>query len=44
MSLVWDETLNVDLTGVLRTFRAALPHMQDGGAMVAISARPLPHQ
>jgi 3-oxoacyl-[acyl-carrier protein] reductase len=35
---LWDEMLNVDLTGVLRTFRAALPHMQDGGAMVAISS------
>ena len=34
----WDEMLNVDLTGVLRTFRAALPHMPDGSAMVAISS------
>lgn len=34
----WNEMLNVDLTGVMRTFRAALPHMDDGGAMVAISS------
>lgn len=34
----WDDMLNVDLTGVMRTFRAALPFMGDGGAMVAISS------
>ncbi len=34
----WDELLNVDLTGVMRTFRAAARHMGDGGAMVAISS------
>jgi len=35
---VWDEMLNVDLTGVMRTFRAATRHMPAGGALVAISS------
>ena len=35
---VWDEMLNVDLTGVMRTFRAATRHMHAGGALVAISS------
>ncbi|WP_106477929.1 SDR family NAD(P)-dependent oxidoreductase [Phytohalomonas tamaricis] len=34
----WHEMLNVDLTGVMRTFRAAARHMSEGGAMVAISS------
>lgn len=34
----WDDMLNVDLTGVLRTFRAAASRMSDGGAMVAVSS------
>ncbi|UXN03381.1 SDR family NAD(P)-dependent oxidoreductase [Bartonella sp. HY406] len=34
----WDEMINIDLTGVMRTFRAAARHMVDGGAMVAISS------
>jgi 3-oxoacyl-[acyl-carrier protein] reductase len=34
----WNAMLDVDLTGVLRTFRSAVPHMSDGGAMVAISS------
>ncbi|WP_277963566.1 SDR family oxidoreductase [Pseudomonas sp. RIT-To-2] len=34
----WNELLNVDLTGVMRTFRAASRYMGDGGAMVAISS------
>lgn len=34
----WDELLNVDLTGVMRTFRAASRYMGQGGAMVAISS------
>ncbi|WP_219652737.1 SDR family NAD(P)-dependent oxidoreductase [Pseudomonas sp. MAG002Y] len=34
----WNEMLNVDLTGVMRTFRAAACHMGEGGAMVAISS------
>ncbi len=34
----WSEMINVDLTGVMRTFRAAARHMNDGGAMVAISS------
>ncbi|WP_407314933.1 SDR family NAD(P)-dependent oxidoreductase [Pseudomonas sp. nanlin1] len=34
----WHELLNVDLTGVMRTFRAAARHMADGGALVAISS------
>ncbi|WP_426216876.1 SDR family NAD(P)-dependent oxidoreductase [Pseudomonas sp. DWRC2-2] len=35
---LWDEMLNVDLTGVMRTFRAATRHMHAGGALVAISS------
>ena len=35
---LWDEMLNVDLTGVMRTFRAATRHMNEGGALVAISS------
>jgi 3-oxoacyl-[acyl-carrier protein] reductase len=34
----WHEMLDVDLTGVMRTFRAAARHMTDGGAMVAVSS------
>lgn len=34
----WDDMLSVDLTGVLRTFRACAPHMDQGGTMVAISS------
>ena len=34
----WNEMLDVDLTGVMRTFRAAARHMGEGGAMVAISS------
>ncbi|WP_322004154.1 SDR family NAD(P)-dependent oxidoreductase [Paraburkholderia tropica] len=34
----WHEMLDVDLTGVMRTFRAAARHMADGGAMVAVSS------
>lgn len=34
----WDEMLNVDLTGVLRTLRAASTAMRGPGAMVAISS------
>jgi 3-oxoacyl-[acyl-carrier protein] reductase len=34
----WFEMLDVDLSGVMRTFRAAARHMSDGGAMVAVSS------
>jgi 3-oxoacyl-[acyl-carrier protein] reductase len=34
----WYEMLDVDLSGVMRTFRAAARHMADGGAMVAVSS------
>ncbi|WP_346400465.1 SDR family NAD(P)-dependent oxidoreductase [Pseudomonas syringae] len=34
----WNEMLDVDLTGVMRTFRAAVRHMGEGGALVAISS------
>lgn len=34
----WFAMLDVDLTGVMRTFRAAARHMTDGGAMVAVSS------
>jgi 3-oxoacyl-[acyl-carrier protein] reductase len=34
----WFEMLDVDLSGVMRTFRAAARHMVDGGAMVAVSS------
>lgn len=34
----WNEMLDVDLTGVMRTFRAAVRHMDKGGALVAISS------
>lgn len=34
----WHEMLDVDLSGVMRTFRAAARHMTDGGAMVAVSS------
>lgn len=35
---LWNEMLDVDLTGVMRTFRAAVRHMGEGGALVAISS------
>ena len=34
----WMEMLDVDLSGVMRTFRAAARHIEDHGAMVAISS------
>lgn len=34
----WMEVINVDLSGVMRTFRAAARHMGEGGAMVAVSS------
>jgi 3-oxoacyl-[acyl-carrier protein] reductase len=34
----WDDMLQVDLTGVLRTLRSAARRMDGGGAMVAISS------
>jgi 3-oxoacyl-[acyl-carrier protein] reductase len=34
----WNAMLDVDLTGVMRTFRAAVRHMNEGGALVAISS------
>ncbi|AUG98692.1 NAD(P)-dependent oxidoreductase [Prodigiosinella confusarubida] len=34
----WNEMLNVDLTGVMRCFRAACTHMTSGGSMVAVSS------
>ncbi len=34
----WHEMLDVDLSGVMRTFRAAAGHMTDGGALVADGA------
>lgn len=34
----WEDMLSVDLTGVLRTLRAAASRMQGAGAMVAISS------
>ncbi|WP_429500159.1 SDR family NAD(P)-dependent oxidoreductase [Robbsia andropogonis] len=34
----WHQMLDVDLSGVMRTFRAAARHMRDGGAMVAVSS------
>ena len=36
--VLWDEMLNIDLTGVMRTFRAAARYMGEGGALVAISS------
>ena len=34
----WNEMLDVDLTGVMRTFRSASRHLGEGGALVAISS------
>ena len=34
----WNDMLDVDLTGVLRTLRAGAARMGDGGAMVAVSS------
>lgn len=34
----WEEVVNVDLTGVVRTFRSCARHLGDGGAMVAVSS------
>jgi len=34
----WDDMLNVDLTGVLRTFRSAAARMKGAGSMVAVSS------
>jgi NAD(P)-dependent dehydrogenase (short-subunit alcohol dehydrogenase family) len=34
----WNETLNVTLTGVFLTFRAALPTMSKGGRLIAIAS------
>lgn len=34
----WNAMLDVDLTGVMRTFRSASRHISEGGALVAISS------
>lgn len=34
----WNDTLNVTLTGVFLTFRAALPQMSKGGRLIAIAS------
>lgn len=34
----WNEMLDVDLTGVMRTFRSAMRYIGEGGALVAISS------
>lgn len=34
----WNDMLDVDLTGVLRTLRSGAEHMGEGGAMVAVSS------
>jgi 3-oxoacyl-[acyl-carrier protein] reductase len=34
----WEAVVNVDLTGVVRTFRSCARHLGDGGAMVAVSS------
>lgn len=34
----WNDMLNVDLTGVLRTLRSGAERMEEGGAMVAVSS------
>ena len=34
----WLEVINIDLGGVMRTFRASARHMAAGGAMVAVSS------
>lgn len=34
----WDDVLQVDLHGVMRTARAAAPHLGDGGSIIAISS------
>ena len=34
----WNDTLNVTLTGVFLTFRAALPQMKNGGRLIAIAS------
>jgi 3-oxoacyl-[acyl-carrier protein] reductase len=34
----WDDMLQVDLTGVLRTLRSARPHMAAGSSMIAVSS------
>jgi len=36
--VLWDDMISVDLTGVLRTFRSAVSHMQGPGSMVAVSS------
>jgi 3-oxoacyl-[acyl-carrier protein] reductase len=38
LDVQWAEMLDVDLSGVMRTFRAAARHMVDNGAMVAVSS------
>ena len=34
----WDEMLNVDLSGVMRCFRAAARHLTEGASLVAVSS------
>lgn len=35
---LWGRVLDVDLTGVMRTVRAAIPHLGTGGAVVCVSS------
>ncbi len=34
----WNEMLNVDLTGVMRSFRSAVAHLSEGASLVAVSS------
>jgi 3-oxoacyl-[acyl-carrier protein] reductase len=34
----WDDVLQVDLHGVMRTARAAVPHLSEGGSIIAVSS------
>lgn len=34
----WARVLDIDLAGVMRIFRAGVPHLSDGGAMVGVSS------
>lgn len=35
---LWSQVLDIDLTGVMRTVRAAIPHLQPGGAIACVSS------
>jgi (+)-trans-carveol dehydrogenase len=40
---IWQETIDINLTGVWNTIKAALPHLRDGGSIIIIGSTTAQH-